>query len=174
MTDATRRDTDATEVVEWLPVPDAAKRLGISERTVQRRVREGKLKAQEEGRRLLVGVNVSRQSPENVHSDATMTPNDATLQEGTERFIKQLEAENAFLKSELEKRNTAESELRRLMLADKNELQELRQKVALLLPSAPNAAQSHDVNRRSEEQPEGGKDSLTPKRGFWQRLFRKE
>lgn len=45
-----------SEASEFLPAPDAARRLGVSERTIWRQIRSGELQTRREGRRVLVLV----------------------------------------------------------------------------------------------------------------------
>ena len=46
----------------WLTIPDAAERLGVSVRTVQRKVKDGELKAQRRGHRILVEIKPPEES----------------------------------------------------------------------------------------------------------------
>lgn len=102
------REDDANLRDSWLPVAEAAARLGVSERTVQKRAREGKLPCRRDGRRLLVrvcGDDVREESRRVREPDA----NDGGA------LVRQLREENAFLRAQLEERTRAEAELRRLL-----------------------------------------------------------
>jgi hypothetical protein len=97
-------------------------------------------------------------------------------------LVKELLADIQFLRLQLQQRDVAESELRRLMLADKHELTELWQKVALL--AAPDVAES------KPDPPQGALQNLTepdrsrphlaetgrepPRRRWWEVWKRKE
>lgn len=72
--------------------------------------------------------------------------------------------EIAFLRGEVERRNTAESELRRLMLTDKQELLELRQRVAI--GEAPHSETGKDTS-------EAGTGAQRAKARRWYEFWRR-
>lgn len=103
-----------------------------------------------------------KQASEPETKKQSATPPDAAL-------VAQLQAENAFLRGELtaqrEAREVEASELRRLMLMDRQELLELRQRVALV--EAPKA----EATDNTRETLEGAQKSTSG--GWWARLFGK-
>ena len=124
------RDSDANEGGVWLSAAEAALALNTSVRTVQKRAARGEYVSRTEGnRRLLVYVALPEQDANVRESKPVFREPDANA------LLDQLRSENAFLRSELtaqrEAADVQKSELRRLMLSDKNELSELRQKLAL-------------------------------------------
>ena len=145
--DATRHDSDtttpadvATPVVQWLSVADAAKHFGVSLRTMQRKVSAKTLTTKNEEGRVLVDVGATRQDATEAapvttkrHVDATrhdtVVPADAALLAHQAQEIEYLRAE---LTAQREANDKAQSELRRLMVADKSELSELRQRLTIV------------------------------------------
>jgi AraC-like DNA-binding protein len=122
---------------EWLTVSEVAARLKISERTVQRRCKSGKLTARLEsgddgaawlinGATLPTGDAITADTADNVPTgDATpnesesaqsvgsVTPDVATLPTGADTdFLAHLKAENEFLRGAIEQHQRSEAELR--------------------------------------------------------------
>lgn len=189
----TGRESDANIREQWLPVSDAATVLSLSPRTVQKQAASGKLPSKMDGRRLLVCLEVREPDANRGQNDANIRDSVREVEEiiedagkvDAERMIATLEEEVSFLRSELtanretheeeiKRRDIAESELRRLMLSDKNELLELRHKVALLLPPTPNTDSGSQEASRDVDSDEVGKDNPKPKRSLWARIMGKE
>jgi phage terminase Nu1 subunit (DNA packaging protein) len=163
MSDANVRESDATLREQWVTTEAAASLLSVSIRTVQKRVREGKLLSRQEGRRLLVCVHVReqdanlRESPSEVRESPTDDP-----------LLEQMRSEIQFLRAELEKRNTAEGELRRLMLTDRRELSELREQVRLLHAAPSEPMQETTGSPETTQAAEGHAQDVRP---WWKRIF---
>ena len=166
MSDETFRETanqtkdDCAKGETWISPQEAAVQLGISVRAVQIRAQRGTLLSRRQNRKLYVCLT---------HADAADTRNDgetfgATFREtakqgetpgetGVQLLLTHQSEEIAFLRGRIEaheeerrRRDIAEGEMRRLMLADKTELQTLRQKVALLIaPIETTGAASEEV-----------------------------
>jgi hypothetical protein len=150
-------EQDEQQGEHWLTVKEAAAHLGIGVRAVQQRIARGKVRHKREGDRLLVcleSVTVVSLLPDehSEHDEQTdanneqdtnsVFANNEHFQRSQEVFqtnkelFDQLRSENTFLRAELTAQRTAadveKSELRRLMLADKRELSELRDQVKML------------------------------------------
>lgn len=159
----------------WFSIREASERLKVSERVLQKRAQSGDIISRKVKNRWEVSLT-QEPSPEipneqtNEHSrtsesDSRTNERSNEQDSGTqEALIRQLQAENAFLRSELtaqrEAHQTAESELRRLMAMDKQELLDLRQRVALTGTSGTETGK--------DTPKEGGK----AQRGFWSHLRR--
>lgn len=155
----------------WLSIREASERLKVSERVLQKRAKNGDIISRKVNNRWEVSVELevslessNEQTNEYSRTSETDTRTNERADEqnsGSQKsLLKHIQEENAFLRSELERRNTAESELRRLMAMDKQELLELRQRVALIGSSGNETGK--DTQKEGEE----------PLRGFWKRLFR--
>ncbi len=98
---------------KWLTVAEAGHALGIAERTLRRRITEGKVKSKLENNRRLVFVEVQEEAgPEQAQSD---------MPEGTRELVDQLKQENEYLREEL--RQTRErSDTIILRLTQQNQL----------------------------------------------------
>ena len=142
--------------VQWMSIPDAALLLGISERAVFKRCRSGTLtRRSAPGGRVEVGVTTAKpvQEPsaevpaqDRNSSGTEQDPGSQVVQNGLQALVDHQGEEIRFLRSRLEASDVEKSELRRLMMADKNELQELRRKVSLLTSApAESTVQSSDV-----------------------------
>ena len=85
-------------------------------------------------------------------------------------LVEQLQSENAFLRAEVERHHQAESELRRLMLADKQELSELRQRLAIEARAAPprDAVDAPRASDGKEEAAAGKAEQEGSRREWWQ------
>jgi hypothetical protein len=168
MSDETFREMakpDDAKGEKWISPHEAAEQLGISIRAVQIRAQRGTLPSKREDRKLYVCLDAleetsSRKADESFRETAkdSETP-DATpftsLVEHQAEEIAFLRARIEEHEAEIRRRDVAESELRRLMLADKNELQALRQSAALMI--APSA---EDKEEKAAE---------TPALAWWQR-----
>ena len=156
----------------WLPIREASERLNVSERVLQKRALRGEIASRKVKNRweVLVCGTDPAESP-NEHS-RTNERKRTNVRESNERgepssdaaLVAQLQSEVLFLRAELERRNEAESELRRLMLTDKQELLELRQRVALV--EAPRA----EATDNTRETPEGAQKPTSG--GWWARLWK--
>ena len=116
--DATR-DTTARQVTrQSVALSDAARRLGVSLRTVQRRVESGALPSeQRDGRRfVLLETDAPEAAPSDAtrhdktrDSDATGATNDATPDDLLSRYVARLEGEVDFLRRALESAQQSEA-----------------------------------------------------------------
>lgn len=131
--DAARFDPHATQTeegaVRWIDATEAAQRLGVSSRSIQRRCRAGKLTAR------LVSTPSGQQWEINAqtltndarsHDTDDIQPTTQTT-EGTTpatkapdtdlnaRYVAQIEAENRFLKAQIEEGNRNAAELRKAL-----------------------------------------------------------
>jgi excisionase family DNA binding protein len=158
MSDANLRESDATLREQWVGTEEAARLLCVSVRTVQKRVREGKLTAKQDGRRLLVCVTLREidanlREPDLLHTSA----------QGTDALIVQQQSEIQFLRAELDRRATeiarhqqSELNLQQLMAMDRRELSELREKVRLLSPAPPEPTpEATSATQETESRPVG-------------------
>jgi hypothetical protein len=163
---------------EWVSVAEAARRLSISPRAVRKRCAMGNQRFRKRGNRLEVQwePNGNREEPEweptepfaepaGTETGTRGTDGEPKLEPEEPALVAQLRSEVAFLRSQLAQRDVAEAELRRLMLADKQELHELRQRLALPPALAPEEASPV----------EGDEHNGHRGRSWWTRLFgRKE
>jgi hypothetical protein len=149
---------------EWLSVKDAAARLSLSARSVQRQVATGKRQARHVAGKLqvLVATDEATGSRNGASESRRAAPPEwaARLAE-KDALIAYLQAE---LTAQREARDREGSELRRLMALDKEELQRLRQQLAI----AP-AAEDASVSRQDAVTDE--KAAGESKRAWWSRLF---
>jgi hypothetical protein len=173
---------------KWLSVAELARHVGKPERTVRRWVQQLAEDARQKrpnGRTVynvaafvaLLSLIELRPQSANGKTLPTMaevspvpdapseTPNAKPEQND---LVKELLADIQFLRAEvarhgaeIERRDVAEAELRRLMLADKHELTELRQKVALLIEPPP-----------VQDDQSGQEAPQTARRAWWQ-MWRK-
>ena len=134
ITSPKRSENEAKSEV-WISAQEASRLLGISERAVQLRAQKGTLPSRRDGGRWYVRLETNTSSAKRfAESEAKTEPIEATSakqnEAGETRLVSHLLAEIAFLRAELtaqrEAADVEKSELRRLMMADKNELQELR------------------------------------------------
>jgi len=155
-------------------VQQASVLLHISERAVLKRIQQGTLRARKIDRQwqvwLTSGSEPSVLSSEPITDGAEPVRNDQTP------LLDQLQGEVQFLRARLEAADVEKSELRRLMLADKNELSELRQRLAL--PAAPTdvpEATTDTLGAQSGYQPgpadEDGQNSAQQRKSRWWHLW---
>ena len=170
----------------WLPLREASEALGISPRAVQLRAQGGKIKRERREGRVLFAVPVHEAVHEAVHEESAALHAESEAERvadtrPSDALIARLEAAmeiNLLLRQELEerkqemreqrlvhqeqiaRRDTAESELRRLMLADKHELNTLREQVKLLAAPVEDTPQPPQEARTAPEA--AGGDILTP------------
>jgi hypothetical protein len=186
---------------EWVTVATAAKRLGLSERQTRRladslppedrtesgirpaRVRWMSLQDRRESGGMSEGSDTQSQFTSDSRP-AMSGESPASMSEDVRSLIEQLQSENTFLRAQLEERNVAESELRRLMLADKSEISKLRQQLALAPiqeavkteASLAGHEDSVEAQHPAESPPEADQmtqknDPPVKKRNFWKWLF---
>lgn len=159
----TGQEPDCTR---WVTVQDAATVLSISERAVWKRVKAGTLARRQEGRRVL--VQVLDTEPDTVPVQELEAEQKPEVQEPTE-LVAELRQQVEFLKGRVVAHERAEGELRQLMLADKHELQRLRQQLAIAAAPAEAAPPDAAANQgASEKQSEVGQA-----RPWWKKLFMK-
>jgi excisionase family DNA binding protein len=99
------------ETDRWLTVAEASHVTGVSERTLRRRVSEGRIESKLEGRRRLVFVTDD------------MIPHEAAT--GTPTLIDQLRRENEYLRGQIEQKDEQISELHQLLMAAETRSQQL-------------------------------------------------
>lgn len=157
MSEALHEESEADHEA-WCSLQAAAKRLGISERSVQSRAAKGKLERKRESGRVLFRVPVR----EGVHdeNEALHEENEAASPP-SEGLVEALRAHIASLERQLEERNKSESELRMLMLAEQSEIKRLTERLAIAeapkvekphpAPVAETIAQSSEVTRTDTE-----------------------
>lgn len=156
---------------EWLPVAEAAQRLGITPRAVRKRCEMGNLRFRKQGNRgnrlevqwepegELWEPKREPEEPEGIRGEPPPTRLEQRQQEEIAFLRGELVATRASLIAQLEQRDVAESEMRRLMLADREELLRLRSQLAIT--AAPETA---------EQAPEGAADNGY-RQPWWRRVF---
>jgi hypothetical protein len=161
----------------WLSLHDAAAALGISPRAVQLRAERGKLARDRRDGRVVFCVPLPKPlHAENESVHEAQTPAEAMA---SVSYVAHLESEVAFLRAQVEAHQTNEGELRRLMLADKRELSELREQVKMLAaPTVEEGAQAAqeprtgvveaDMGNPPPEQPRDGQSATGLTRKWWQ------
>ena len=114
-------------------VRQASVLLGISERAVLKRIQQGTLRARKSDRQWEVWLTSSSElgSEPSVLSSEPMTGSAEPVQVDQTPLLDQLQSEVQFLRTEIERRNQAEGELRRLMLTDRQEIARLRDQLAI-------------------------------------------
>jgi len=117
---------------EWVTMEEAAKRLGVSERTIRTRAQQGKIERKKDGVRVLVRVEVLPETSGEFPANSGSLPE--ALEAELRTQIADLKADKERLHQTVERHQQAEGEMRRLMLADKAELVELRQRLAIAPP----------------------------------------
>jgi hypothetical protein len=94
------RQNDATRDTTGATLDATARALGVSVRTVQRRIKAGDLSAIErDGRRLVL---LPGDATKSATVDATTRQNDATERDTSSRYVSHLETENTFLRGQIE------------------------------------------------------------------------
>jgi len=95
-------------MAEWITVSAASRQLGIAERTVRHRIRQGKLSAKKEGGRWLIDEDSIGKLGKSLADDSARSARSATIAVPLERYealitrLAQLEAENDQYKRLLE------------------------------------------------------------------------
>ena len=156
-------------------VHQASVLLGISERAVLKRIQQGTLRARKSDRQWEVWLTSSSAlgSEPSVMSSEPITGSAEPVRVDQTPLLEQLQSEVQFLRARIEAADVEKSELRRLMLSDKNELLDLRQRLALTaavtasestdsVPIGTNDNQPVSANERAEN----GDRGLQPK--WWQ------
>ena len=156
-------------------VQQASVLLGISERAVLKRIQQGTLRARKSDRQWEVWLTSSSAlgSEPSVMSSEPITGSAEPVRVDQTPLLEQLQSEVQFLRARIEAADVEKSELRRLMLSDKNELLDLRQRLALTaavtasestdsVPIGTNDNQPVSANERAEN----GDRGLQPK--WWQ------
>lgn len=141
---AKSRDSDANEGGVWLSAAEAAAALGTSVRTVQKRAARGEYVSRTDvNRRLFVCVSLPDQDANVRDSSPNIREPDANA------LLNQLRSENQFLRSQVEnhaaeivRRDTTESEYRRLLLTDRQEIGRLREHLSITAATAPESTDS--------------------------------
>lgn len=161
---------------EWIPAGEAAARLGVSVRTVQKRASKGEIPSRlEDGRRLIVCLPLREPDATPGESFANVRDSGPEVREPDANrlldTIARQDSEIQFLRAEVERGRQGESELRRLMLADKSELSELRQRLAIL-PAAPvsdavDAPEQSDGKSQANAKPDAGNAAQGQTRHWW-------
>lgn len=174
---------------DFVTISTAARLLGVSERHVRRLAGRLPDSDRQNGRGpakvRLEALRVLCPEPENESGAVRQGAGDVRPQSDTEREIETLRANIERLTAErdglaadkvrlnelLDRRDQAESEMRRLMLADKQEISELRQRLALTAaPDHPDAPPSRQDGRTAEEAGQGGTGGGTRRWWkFWER-----
>ena len=136
------------DVGVWLTVKEAAAQIGISERGVQMRAKRGKIRWKLDRDRLLVCLEAplsnGEQDEQQLSSRTNNEQNSNTVFANTPAsdMVVQLRSEVEYLRLELTaqrvthteeiaRRDTAESEYRRLLLTDRQEIARLRDQLAI-------------------------------------------
>jgi hypothetical protein len=170
-----------SEPEQWLTISEAAKALGKPERTVRRWVTRLPPEALRDrpnvARRVRLSALIEMRDGHTATDDRSMAD---TGRPEESALVRALQEEIAFLRKQVEAGNTAQGELRRLMLADRQELQELRQRVALLLPPAPSPETPDELTAPGSPEPVSGteeargvqidtpRSETTKRRAWWQ------
>lgn len=144
MLDANSTNEQGEQGEQWISVREAAEKLHIGIRGVQQRIARGKIRHKKEGERLLVCLERapladSPQGEQDEQRERTGANNEQLREQDANNantaLFAQLRSENAFLRSELtatrEAATIAQAEMRRLLLADRQEIAQLRQQLAL-------------------------------------------
>lgn len=159
---------EGSEVVPeaWVSIQEAARTLGISERAVHLRVKAGTLKRRQTGKRVQIAVPASEavheaqaENSEGFHEVSEVLQND---------LIEQLRSEVTFLRSQIEATNIEKAELRRLMLADRQEIAELRQRLALVAAPEPTPEGPQSSEKDPPEREASGGPLESTRRPWWQ------
>jgi len=90
--------------IEWIGTAEAAKRLGISQRAVQHRIKEGNLQARKDegGKRWLVAMPILEEGAKTVaQSELIVVAGLEARLDERERLIERLEGEVEFLRQQL-------------------------------------------------------------------------
>jgi hypothetical protein len=148
------RKNSGSDPEVWVSIREATHRLGISERAVRLRVKAGKLDRRVEDGRAQVRLPDRAADPEAI-PQASESDRDARLADK--------DAEIAFLREQLQQHMTAQAELRTLMLADRQELIALRQRLAL--------APVQNAQKGGSETRTDAKDAGVSKQSWWRKLF---
>lgn len=158
---------ERNEANQWVSVREAAERLGIGERAVQLRAKNGLIESRREGRqwfvRLPADAPTSISLPDSIETDESSETkrserNRTSRTEANPALVEELKSEVAFLRALVEthteetaRRDVAEAELRRLLLADRNELAQLRQRLALAAQEDTEGGETKDGKSATPE-----------------------
>lgn len=160
--DSRTKDEQTANLREpWRTVREAAAQLGVSVRAVQMRVQRGTLASRRDGKTLYVRLDpnepIREQFAKNGESPSRPAPD----------LVEQLRSEIAFLRERVQQHETAEGELRRLMLTDRQELLDLRQRLAIT--AAPQDAQegAGEAETGAEGKRTAAERSRAEKRPWW-------
>jgi excisionase family DNA binding protein len=145
--DTTGRDSDATPMRQSATIGDAAKALGVSVRTIQRRIERGQMSATErDGKRFVElpshSATVATPMRQGATVDATPRQSDATERDSDAERIAELKAEVLFLRGLVEQRDRDGAELRAAL----REALKLAPKQLQAGTQPPQAAQSATAN----------------------------
>ena len=175
-------ETNQNEGASWVFIREASALLGISERAVQMQAKSGKLLSRKSGGRWQVQILTQNEAQNETNESASRSENEETKQfrenetKNESALIEQMQSEIVFLRSELERRNEdvrrrdiADGEMRRLMLADRQEIAELRQRLALV--AAPETLPESTQSRENAPAPREETRQHEPRRGLFQRWF---
>jgi excisionase family DNA binding protein len=153
---------------ERYSVPQAARKLGISERAIRKRIKAGTLTAEREGRHWVVWLPSEPESGTSTADSGTSAEPGGTDSENDQTaLVDQLRAENDRLWAELEKRNDD-------LVASREAERELRIIVARLteripeLPERTESRQGDDKPHNDESAYESaGETQSEPERSWW-------
>lgn len=126
---------------DWVPIRDAAQRLGVSEDTIRRRLHHGKLAG--ERRPTPQGFTWLVELPDAIPATARAGPSSASLSElaeGRDGEIRRLEETIAILRAELDTRHREVQELHILLDRFQAALP-----IPLPMPSEPTNAPPQDI-----------------------------
>jgi len=127
----TLRDPVDDLVVDLVDVPTAAQRLGVPVSTLYKRIERGKVRTQRVDGRVYVVVDRVSTPRDGLDSRGQRVEDtSSTVEYPSSTLVAHLQAEVTFLRGEVERRATAEAELRRLLAA-------ALQQRALPAPAAP-------------------------------------
>ena len=131
-------------------VKQAAEVYGLSERVILKRLSTGQIEGKKDGKIWRVLLPGSRIDDRQKVPRSEPVPNDSEskplhpehVPNALEALVEHQAGEIAFLRTEIERRNQAEGELRRLMLTDRQEIARLRDQLAITaastdVPEAP-------------------------------------
>ena len=151
-------------------VQQASVLLGISERAVLKRIQQGTLRARKSDRQWEVWLTSSSAlgSEPSVMSSEPITGSAEPVRVDQTPLLEQLQSEVQFLRARIEAADVEKSELRRLMLSDKNELLDLRQRLALTAAVTASESTDNAPGGANDSQPVMANEGAQKPRQWWE------
>ncbi len=143
-----------------IPVPEAARALGISPEAVRNRLSRGTLKSIKRGGRVLVLIDRDMVQPTERHTDDI--PSD------TSELVEALRQQIASLERQLENSNEANRENRRIIAALTSRIPQLE--APQDEPGGPQTTSEEPEKAESQDRPAEAQEA-TERRSWWRRWF---